>query len=278
MNNAGLPLISLSGAETAQALSQNLSQTSERRASSIKRASSTDFSFYLGGPLQRPDPLRFHIFVPTPVIWLRSTRNTPHVSRCSSCAIYLDFSAFAPSLSSLLMRSEFFFFGILWCDPQVKAANEMHILELSQYTKSKEDVRGAKTKPCVNSTLPHVNKLKFPRLSHKQHKSADVRKKCLYLLNCRIQTQLDSCKYSVHSAKHTVCTSCCPSILDDWLTMLTVRFRLGTRPMPQSLFSSFIFFWPFKSGSCVAASHSTNIFPNRNLMTQGNLCFILALP
>lgn len=177
MNNAGLPLISLSGAETAQALSQNLSQTSERGASSIKRASSTDFSFYLGGPLQRPDPLRFHIFVPTPVIWLRSTRNTPHVSRCSSCAIYLDFSAFAPSLSTLLMRSEFFFFGISWCDPQVKAANEMHILELSQYTKSKEDVRGAKTKPCVNSTLPHVNKRKFPRLSLEQHKSTDVRKK-----------------------------------------------------------------------------------------------------
>lgn len=117
MNNASLPLISLSGAETAQALSQNLSQTSERGASSIKRASSTDFSFYLGGPLQRPDPLRFHIFVPTPVIWLRSTRNTPHVSRCSSCAIYLDFSAFAPSLSSLLMRSEFFFWNIMMWSP-----------------------------------------------------------------------------------------------------------------------------------------------------------------
>lgn len=183
------------------------------------------------------------------------------------------------SITFLTSNEEWiFFFGILWCDPQVKAANEMHILELSQYTKSKEYVRGAKTKPCVNSTLPHVNKMKFPRLSHEQHKSTDVRKKCLYLLNCRIQTQLDSCHYSVHSAKHTVCTSCCSSVPDDWLTMLTVRFRLGTRPMPQSLFSSFIFFWPFKSGSCVTASHSTNIFPNRNLMTQGNLCFILALP
>lgn len=79
-------------------------------ASSITRASSTDFSFYLGGPLQRPDPLRFHIFVPTPVIWLRSSKTTPHVSHYSSCAIYLDFSAFAQSLSSLLMRRAFFFF------------------------------------------------------------------------------------------------------------------------------------------------------------------------
>lgn len=166
MNNTGRLLISLSGAETARALSQNLSQTSERNASSITRASSTDFSFYLGGPLQRPDPLRFHIFVPTPVIWLRSTKNTPHVSRYSSRAIYLDFSAFAPSLSSLLMRSEFFFFffGKLWCHLQVKAANEMHILELSQYTKSKEDVKGAKIKPCVDSTLPHINKMKISTL------------------------------------------------------------------------------------------------------------------
>lgn len=36
--------------------------------------------------------------------------------------------------------------------------------------------------------------------------------------------------------------------------------------------------WPFKSGSCLAANHSLNIFPNRNLMTPGNLCLILALP
>lgn len=147
MNNTSLPLISLSGAETARALSQNLSQTSECDASSIKRANSTDFSFYLGGPLQRPDPLRFHIFVPTPVIWLRSAKNTPHVSHYSSCAIYLDFSAFAPSLSSLLMRSDFFFFfGKLWCHPQVKAANEMHILELSQYTKKRRGCEGSQDK------------------------------------------------------------------------------------------------------------------------------------
>lgn len=82
------------------------------------------------------------------------------------------------SITFLTSNEEWiFFFGILWCDPQVKAANEMHILELSQYTKSKEDVRGAKAKPCVNSTLPHVNKRKFPRLSLEQHKSTDVRKK-----------------------------------------------------------------------------------------------------
>lgn len=36
--------------------------------------------------------------------------------------------------------------------------------------------------------------------------------------------------------------------------------------------------WPFKSGSCLAASRSLNVFPNRNLMTRGNLCLILALP
>lgn len=110
MNNAGLPLISLSGAETAQALSQNLSQTSERGASSIKRASSTDFSFYLGGPLQRPDPLRFHIFVPTPVIWLRSTKKYPS---CLALFFMCHLSWFLClcSITFLTSNEEWIFFG-----------------------------------------------------------------------------------------------------------------------------------------------------------------------
>lgn len=108
-SNAGSPLISLSGPETAQALSQNLSRTSERNASSITGSSSTGFSFYRGGPLQRPGPLCFHIRVPAPVIWLASAENplsfSPCVSCCSSSPIYLYFSV-VPSLFSLLMRSE----------------------------------------------------------------------------------------------------------------------------------------------------------------------------
>lgn len=116
-SSAGSPLISLSEQETAQALSQNLSWPGEHNASSITAASSTGFSFYWGGPLQRPGPLSFHIRVPTPVIWLTSTETLFH-SRCfslylySSHPIYLYSSAspslphVAPSLFSLLMRSE----------------------------------------------------------------------------------------------------------------------------------------------------------------------------
>lgn len=111
MNSAGPSLISLSGLETAPARSQNLSQTGERDASSIKAASSTDFSFYRGGPLQRPDPLSFHIFVPRPVIRFRSAESAPRVSHYASRPIYLDLSLFAPSLFSLLTRSELFFRG-----------------------------------------------------------------------------------------------------------------------------------------------------------------------
>lgn len=85
-SNVGSPLISLSGPETARTLSQNLSRASEHNASSIMRASSTGFSFYWGGPLQRPAPLSFHIRVPTPVIWLASTETLFH-SRCLSLTI-----------------------------------------------------------------------------------------------------------------------------------------------------------------------------------------------
>lgn len=115
-SSAGSPLISLSGPETAQALSQNLSGPGEHNASSITGASSTGFLFYWGGPLQRPGPLSFHIRVPTPVIWLTSTETLFHsclfLSLYSSCPIYLYFSVspslppVAPSLFSLLMRSE----------------------------------------------------------------------------------------------------------------------------------------------------------------------------
>lgn len=116
--SAGSPLISLSGTETAQALSQNLSRTGEHNASSITGASSTGFSFYWGGPLQRPGPLSFHIRVPTPVIWLTSTETLFH-SRCFFLSIpdvpFILISQFlplcpsppvTPSLFSLLMRSE----------------------------------------------------------------------------------------------------------------------------------------------------------------------------
>lgn len=85
-SSAGSPLISLSGPETAQALSQNLSGTGAHNASSITGASSKGFSFYWGGPLQRPGPLSFHIRVPTPVIWLTSTETLFH-SRCFSPSI-----------------------------------------------------------------------------------------------------------------------------------------------------------------------------------------------
>lgn len=96
---AGSPLISLSGPETAQALSQNLSGTSEYNASSITGASSTGFSFYWGGPLQRPGPLSFHIRVPTPVIWHTSTETLFHF-RCYSFSIphvpFIFISQFLP--------------------------------------------------------------------------------------------------------------------------------------------------------------------------------------
>lgn len=100
----------------AQTLSQNLSGPSKHNASSITGASSTGFSFYWGGPLQRLDPLSFHIRVPAPVIWLTSTEAPFHwqcFSLCCSSLIYLYFSVtpflplVAPSLFSLLMRSEF---------------------------------------------------------------------------------------------------------------------------------------------------------------------------
>lgn len=230
MNNTSLPLISLSGAETARALSQNLSQTSECDASSIKRANSTDFSFYLGGPLQRPDPLRFHIFVPTPVIWLRSAKNTPHVSHYSSCAIYLDFSAFAPSLSSLLMRSDFFFFLENYdVIPRSRLQMKCTFWSWVNTQKNEEDVKGAKIKPCINSTLPHINK--FPRLLHERHKSTDVRKMIVFA---------DLSYPNTVGLLPLLCapieTHGCSAFPNDWLTMLTVRFRLGTDPMPQSLF------------------------------------------
>lgn len=92
----------------AQTLSQNLSGPGEHSASSITGASSTGFSFDCGGPLQRPGPLSVHIRVPTPVIWLASTRMLLHhrclslslsLSLFSSRPIYLYLSA-SPSLPS----------------------------------------------------------------------------------------------------------------------------------------------------------------------------------
>lgn len=78
--------------------------------------------------------------------------------------------------------------------------------------------------------------------------------------------------------KSMACTVCHSGVLDHKLTMLTVRFRLGRDLMPRSLFPPLHLLWPFKSGSCIAANHSASIFPNRNPMTPGNLCLILALP
>lgn len=80
--------------------------------------------------------------------------------------------------------------------------------------------------------------------------------------------------------KSMVCIVCQFKAPDHWITILIVRFSLGTDLMPQSHFlpPPLHLPWPFESGSCIAASHSLNIFPNRNLMTQGNLCLILALP
>lgn len=78
-SSAGSPFISLSGPETAQALSQNLSGLGERNASSITGAGSTGFSFYQGGgQLLRPGPLSLHIRVPASVIWLASTKTLFH--------------------------------------------------------------------------------------------------------------------------------------------------------------------------------------------------------
>lgn len=138
-SNTSSPLISLSGPETAQALSQNLSWTGAHNASSITRASSTGFSFYRGGPLQRPGPLSFHIHVPAPVIWLTSAQTLPH-SRRLSLAIVLTshLSWFCLSLPSPpllhrcflpLMRSELVSKIMKW----PKLTNQRHILELTQY-------------------------------------------------------------------------------------------------------------------------------------------------
>ena len=111
-SSVGSTFISLSGPETAQALSQNLSGPGERNASSITGASSTGFSFYWGGQLQRPGPLSLHIRVPAPVIWLTSTKTLFHSRHFSFFLLYhlsLLFSslpAVTPLLFSLLMRRE----------------------------------------------------------------------------------------------------------------------------------------------------------------------------
>lgn len=109
-SSAGSTFISLSGPEKAQALSQNLSGPGERNASSITGASSTGFSFYWGGPLQRPGPLSLHIRVPTPVIWPTSAK-APFHSRCSSLfllshlSLFLSFSLSAPCRSITFLTS-----------------------------------------------------------------------------------------------------------------------------------------------------------------------------
>lgn len=98
-SSAGSPLISLSGPETTRALSQNLSGPGKHNASSITGASSTGFSFYWGGPLQRADPLSFHIHVPTPVIWRTSTETLFHSRRFSRSILHVPFifiSRFSP--------------------------------------------------------------------------------------------------------------------------------------------------------------------------------------
>ena len=123
-SSAGSPLISLSGPETTRALSQNLSGPGKHNASSITGASSTGFSFYCGGPLQRPDPLSFHIHVPTPVIWLTSAENTLSFWAFSHSLLHVPFifipqflplrPPVAPSLFSLLMRSELVLKIMMW--------------------------------------------------------------------------------------------------------------------------------------------------------------------
>lgn len=86
--------------------------------------------------------------------------------------------------------------------------------------------------------------------------------------------------YSVSPLKSLACTVCQSGVLHHKLTMLTVRFRLGTDLMPQlpPPHTPLHLLRPFKSGFCIVANHSTNIFPNRNPMTQGDVRLILALP
>lgn len=68
-SNTSSPLISLSGPETAQALSQNLSR-GQARATLHPSPQPVPQAFHFTGEarLQRPGPLTFHIHVPAPVI------------------------------------------------------------------------------------------------------------------------------------------------------------------------------------------------------------------
>lgn len=160
-SSAGSPLISLSGPETAQTLSQNLSWPGERNASSITGASSTGFSFYWGGPLQRPGPLSFHICVPTPVIWLTSTETLFFILAVSlflfllsHLSLFLSFSLLAlpptvaPSLFSLLMRSELVLKIMTWSRGQSSKWNTRFGAHPRQ--SKREDVRRFQKYSCLS--------------------------------------------------------------------------------------------------------------------------------
>lgn len=259
------PLIPLSGLETAAALSQNLSQTGEGDASSIKTTSHTDFSFYRGGPLQRPGPLSFHIFVPTPVIRLGSAEK-----RSSWLALllasHLSWSLPLCSITFLTSNEEWTFFflfggvGVGWImmrSPGQSCKWNAHFGAESIHWK-RGGCEGSQKKK-NHALIPHY------RTSNTKARMS-------------VETHLGRCHPLVPSLKSTVCTLCCSAAPDHCLTMLTVRFGLGTDLMPRSLFPPSSF-----SGHLKVVLVLLPVIPQTFSLIgiwwlKAILCFILALP
>lgn len=153
-----------------------------------------------GRPTSEARPIRFSRSCPNACHLAHISQNTLHVSRYSSGPIYLDFSVFAPSLFSLLMRSELVLNIMTWSQGQVCKWNA-HFGSESIRDKRRM-CRASRTKLCIRSTWHHINRT-------------------------HTNTSLNAIRFLLlpyFPSESMACTGCHSGIPDHMLTMLTVRF------------------------------------------------------